>query len=95
MNTSTILRALANGVNPDTGELLARASVAHFPETIRLLFALSDELREKPENSKKAKLSPQQRQQKNLAEGNPQNLIFSGVRKKNASWKVITVPVKL
>jgi hypothetical protein len=26
MNTSMILRALANGVNPDTGELLNRSS---------------------------------------------------------------------
>lgn len=43
MNIGTLLRALANGVNPDTGELLRPASAACAPEAIRLLFALADE----------------------------------------------------
>jgi hypothetical protein len=76
MNTSTALRALANGVNPDTGELLPCSSVAQFPETIRLLFTLSEELTDKPEKSKKAKLSPQERQEKNIAEGKPAKSYF-------------------
>ncbi|MBH1923074.1 hypothetical protein RE680_23335 [Serratia marcescens] len=43
MNTGMLLRALANGVNPDTGELLKPASAACAPEAIRLLFALANE----------------------------------------------------
>ncbi len=34
MNIGTLLRALANGVNPDTGELLRPASAACAPEAI-------------------------------------------------------------
>jgi len=76
MNTAKILRALANGINPDTGELLTHASLAHAPEMIRMLFALSDELMAQPEKSKKTKLSPQEREQKNIAEGKPAKSYF-------------------
>nr|SAY45692.1 Uncharacterised protein [Serratia marcescens] len=49
MNTGTLLRALANGVNPDTGELLRPASAA---------------------------CAPEEKRQKNLAEGRPANAYF-------------------
>jgi hypothetical protein len=71
-----ILRALANGVNPDTGELLNRSSVAHAPEMIRMLFALAEEMQGSPETVRKTKLSVQERQQKNIAEGKPAKSYF-------------------
>lgn len=76
MNTGTLLRALANGVNPDTGELLRPASAACAPEAIRLLFALADEFDGESELQKKARLTPEEKRQKNLAEGRPANAYF-------------------
>lgn len=76
MNIPMILRALANGVNPDTGELLSRSSVAQTPEMIRMLFTLSEELMEMPEKIKKTKLSLHERQQKNIAGGKPAKSYF-------------------
>ena len=52
MNTGTLLRAQANGVNPDTGELLRPASAACAPEVIRLLFALASEFDGEAERQK-------------------------------------------
>ncbi len=69
MNTGTLLRALANGVNPDTGELLRPASAACAPEAIRLLFALANEFDGEAELQKKVRLTPEEKRQKNLAEG--------------------------
>ncbi|MGQ5795405.1 hypothetical protein ACUNIY_23585 [Serratia sp. IR-2025] len=73
MNTGILLRALANGVNPDTGELLKPASAACAPEAIRLLFALANEFDGGSELQKKARLTPEDKRQKNLAEGQPAN----------------------
>lgn len=42
MKTQAMLRALANGINPETGELLGTASMTGSPEAIRLLFALAE-----------------------------------------------------
>ena len=67
MNTGTLLRALANGVNPDTGELLRPASAACAPEAIRLLFALANEFDGEAELQKKARLTPEDKRQKNPA----------------------------
>jgi len=71
MKTQAMLRALANGINPETGELLGTASMTGSPEAIRLLFALAEEFQVEPERQKKVKLSPEERQQKNIAEGRP------------------------
>ncbi|WP_435928387.1 hypothetical protein [Dryocola sp. BD613] len=71
MNISAMLRALANGINPETGEILFSGSVANKPEAIRMLFTLAEELAAEPEKQKKSKLSPEERQQKNIAEGRP------------------------
>ena len=76
MNIGTLLRAQANGVNPDTGELLRPASAACAPEAIRLLFALADEFDGESELQKKARLTPEEKRQKNLAEGRPANAYF-------------------
>ena len=54
MNAGTLLRAQANGVNPDTGELLRPASAACAPEVIRLLFALASEFDGEAERQKKS-----------------------------------------
>lgn len=44
MTLSDQLKALANGINPDTGELLPSHSVVNRPDAIRLLFTLAEEL---------------------------------------------------
>lgn len=71
MNGAEMLRALANGINPETGEMMAPDSLTNKPEAIRILFALADELITVSEKPKKAKLTPEERQQKNIAEGRP------------------------
>lgn len=66
------LIALANGVNPETGEILPESSVVHSAEAIRLLFTLAHELDSQPvKKPKKPKLSSEEKRQKNLAEGKP------------------------
>ena len=76
MTISAMLKALANGVNPDTGECMSAGSVVNQPEAIRLLFTLSDELADEPEKVKKVKLTAEERQRKNLAEGRPAKSYF-------------------
>ncbi|MEL4016531.1 hypothetical protein [Dryocola clanedunensis] len=75
MNTSVMLKALANGINPDTGELLPRTSIAHAPDLIRQLFTLAEEFIQRP-TEKKTRLTPEERQQKNLAQGKPAKSFF-------------------
>lgn len=76
MNISAMLKALANGVNPETGEFMAASSIVNQPDAIRLLFTLSDELADEPEKQKKGKLTPEERQLKNIAEGRPAKAYF-------------------
>ncbi|MCT4700795.1 hypothetical protein MUA02_02890 [Enterobacteriaceae bacterium H20N1] len=52
-------------------KLLPSGSVANKPEAIRMLFTLAEELAVEPEKQKKSKLTPEERQQKNIAEGRP------------------------
>ncbi|SQI47063.1 Uncharacterised protein [Serratia plymuthica] len=87
MKTQAMLRALANGINPETGELLGTASMTGSPEAIRLLFALAEEFQVEPERQKKVKLSPEERQQKNIAEGRPAKSHFLGQRRKNSGCR--------
>ncbi len=70
MNLSAQLKLLANGINPETGEVLERESLVHKPEAIRMLFALAEELLvdEKPK-TKKPKLTLDERREKNIEEG--------------------------
>lgn len=44
MKLSEMLKTLAKGINPETGEVLSPVSSANKPETIRLLFTSSEEL---------------------------------------------------
>ena len=69
---SNHIKVLANGIHPETGELLPESSLVHRPEVIRTLFALSEELAdlERP-RTKKPKLTPEERRAKNIAEGRP------------------------
>ncbi|VEC02034.1 Uncharacterised protein [Cedecea lapagei] len=76
MDISAVLKALAKGEHPETGAILAAESTAHKPEAIRMLFALAEELTATPEKQKKAKLTPEEKQQRNLAEGRPAKSYF-------------------
>jgi hypothetical protein len=70
MNAIEILKCLANGIDPETGEEIPKDSIAHRPETIRALYKLADELSSKQLGSKK-KLSDEERIQKNIELGRP------------------------
>ena len=74
MTFSDDLRRLALGFHPETGEVLDPDSVAQRPETIRLLFILSEELAGKPErkgSEGRKRLTLEERIEKNRAEGRP------------------------
>lgn len=71
MNISAVLKALANGVNPETGEFIAPGSIVNQPDAIRLLFSLSEELAEEPEKLRRSKLTAEEHQLRNVAEGRP------------------------
>ncbi|WP_286175462.1 hypothetical protein [Enterobacter sp. Cy-643] len=49
MKISAMLKELANGINPETGEMPDAESTANKPEAIRMLFALAEELSMNPE----------------------------------------------
>lgn len=72
MRLSEQLKLLAKGIHPETGELLDESSLTNRPETIRLLYDLSEEILqyEKPKRIKQ-KLQPEERRKKNIAEGKP------------------------
>jgi len=72
MRLSEQLKLLARGIHPETGEVLDDGSLTNRPETIRLLYDLSEEILqyEHPKNSKR-KLKPEERRQKNISEGRP------------------------
>ncbi|WP_432471288.1 hypothetical protein [Amphritea sp. HPY] len=65
-----ILEALANGTNPVSGEQLPPHSPYNSPEVIRALFSCINHIRHPP---KKEKMTPEQRQAENLANGHPRN----------------------
>lgn len=68
MNLSEQLKLLAQGIYPDSGELLSYCSVTNSPEAIRLLYKLSEEITyyEKPKKINKGDL-----REKNIARGRP------------------------
>lgn len=63
------LEALANGIDPCTGELFEAESVYNQPEVIRALFTVLTLVK----RSGKIKKSKEQKQQENLAKGLPKN----------------------
>jgi hypothetical protein len=69
---SNQIKLLANGIHPETGEVLPEDSLVHRADVIRTLFALSEELadHERP-RAKKPKLSPEEKRAKNIAECRP------------------------
>lgn len=69
---SSQIKLLANGINPETGEVLPETSLVHRADVIRTLFALSDELADiDRQRTKKPKLTPEERRAKNISEGRP------------------------
>ena len=64
-----ILRVLANGVDPVTGEVLPAASPYNEPKVIRALFTILDTPKIKRESKKTLK----EKQQENVAAGRPRN----------------------
>lgn len=65
------LKMLAHGANPETGEVLGDESLTNKPEVIRMLFLLAEELSGGKAALPKVKLTPEERRQKNIADGKP------------------------
>ena len=70
MDTVEVLKCLANGIDPETGEELPKDSVAHRPEVIRAFYGLADELSNRQSGTKK-KQTEAERIQKNIEIGRP------------------------
>lgn len=72
MTLSRQLKLLAQGIHPETGEILDKNSAANSPDAIRLLFTLAEEFAGSPKPAAKTpKLTPAERRQKNITEGKP------------------------
>lgn len=67
----SILGALAQGVDPNTGEVLPTNSVYNYPDVIRALFFSLNELKASPK--KKVKKSIEDKQKENIERGYPKN----------------------
>lgn len=65
----TIIEALANGIDPITGEVLPDNSPYNQPEVIRSLFQVTKLI----PKAKKSKRTTEQKQQENLEKGLPKN----------------------
>lgn len=72
-----VFKQLARGFHPETGELLPPDSVAHNPAAIRVLYELAEEFALENfsgiKRKEKVRLTPEQRREKNRAEGKPAN----------------------
>jgi hypothetical protein len=64
-----IVRLLAEGIDPTTGEVFPKESPYNNPVIIRALFSVIEYLKEKP----KPKKTVEQKQQDNLDSGRPKN----------------------
>ncbi|KGT95401.1 hypothetical protein NG99_03445 [Erwinia typographi] len=77
MKAGEVFKLLAKGIHPETGELIPGGSVVHLPEAIRLLYSLAEEFADdifpQIKRKEKVKLTPDQRREKNRAEGRPAN----------------------
>ncbi|EON90475.1 hypothetical protein [Plesiomonas shigelloides] len=70
------IEALANGINPITGELLPSESPYNHPDVIRALFTTLDLVKNQAKPEKKApklKKTPEQKQAENIENGLPKN----------------------
>lgn len=77
MMAGEVFKQLARGFHPETGELLPPESVVHSPAAIRLLWALAEAFSQEHfsgiKRKEKVRLTPEQRREKNRAEGKPAN----------------------
>lgn len=64
-----IIKTLANGVDPTTGEVLPRESPYNDPNVIRALFTVLESIK----SEKKPKKTDEQTQQENIRNGRPKN----------------------
>ena len=67
-----IVEALANGINPITGEILSKESCFNEPDVIRALFAATEELKKAEKRGKKARRvgkAARRKRQKNKRKG--------------------------
>jgi hypothetical protein len=83
MDTIEVLKCLANGIDPETGEELPKDSIAHRPETIRAFFKLADELSNRQVGGKK-KQTEAERIQKNIEMGRPPRSHFPWTEQERA-----------
>ncbi len=68
-----IVEALANGIDPVTGELLPSDSPYNHPDVIRALFTMLDLVKNPPRKTPKVKKTPEQKQAENIESGLPKN----------------------
>lgn len=95
----SVLEALANGVDPITGECFSDDSPYNQPEVIRALFFI---LRNKPPK-KKVKKSLEEKQQENLEKGLPMNYglpwtqesVYSVIKDFQANMAIDTIAEKM
>lgn len=68
-----IIEALANGVNPLTGEVLPNESPYNSPEIIRALFTALDQIKNPAKKLTKIKKTIEQKKAENIENGMPEN----------------------
>ena len=75
-----IVEALAQGINPTSGELLPKESPYNDPEVIRAIFGVIHALKISRRNVRGSKKSLQEKQAENLEKGLPANagIIWTG-----------------
>ena len=68
-----VLEALANGIDPITGEILPNQSPYNHPEIIRSIFQVVDHLKNPLRKAKKPKKTLEEKRAENLEKGLPRN----------------------
>ncbi len=68
-----IVEALANGIDPITGELLPSESPYNHPDVIRALFTTLNLVNNPVKKAPKVKKTPEQKQAENVENGLPKN----------------------
>lgn len=68
-----IIEALANGIDPLTGEVLPSDSLHNNPEVIRALFAVIDHIKDSSSKRPKIKKTLGQKRNENIKKGLPEN----------------------
>lgn len=68
-----VIEALANGVDPTTGEVLANESPYNNPEVIRALFSVIKNWHKPIKKQSEVKTTPEQKQAENIKNNLPKN----------------------